>query len=125
MESSGFSADRSVVRDKRPLSLSSFQRLLNPCARFRFIKYPGSSALPTIFCPLIAQSRLVRTLFNLTTRVSPGIAPSMKNGPVTGLPPIDLRAEFSSMPKASTLFVFTVSPGKIRRTGGMACVNAR
>ena len=36
----------------------------------------GSSALAMIICPLCAQSRLVRTRFNLITSVSPGIAPS-------------------------------------------------
>ena len=46
----------------------------------------------TMRSPLTAESRFSRMRWNLMARVSPGMAPSTKNGPVSGLPPMERRA---------------------------------
>ena len=52
-----------------------------------------------------------------TARVSPGMAPSTKKGPVPGLPGMAAERSFSSRPKASTVRVRMVSPGAMRAIG--------
>src|SRR4029453_8606334 len=57
------------------------------------------------------------TRSNWTASVSPGAAPSTKNGPVCGLPPSVICVSVWSQPPESTHHVRTVSPLSTRRTG--------
>ena len=57
-----------------------------------------------------------------TTSVSPGSAPAMANGPVSGLSPFTIAIVspgfLITLPKASNVFVSSVSPGFSVATGG-------
>ena len=57
-----------------------------------------------------------------TTSVSPGSAPAMANGPVSGLSPLTIAIVspgfVMTLPKASNVFVSSVSPGRRVATGG-------
>jgi hypothetical protein len=59
-----------------------------------------------------------------TTSVSPGATLST-NGPVWGLPPPDRRTALASLPPASTVVVWIVSPDAIVRTGLVDAENCR
>src|SRR5262252_2919753 len=81
---------------------------------------PGSTAYGASRLDEYAVARFVSMRTNVTTSVSPGSAPSTKNGPVCGFGPCATVLPFQSTPPASTVFVITRSPGLTCSTGGCA-----
>src|SRR5207302_3281229 len=80
----------------------------------------GSSTLGAIALALHPNFRLGLSRSKVTESMSPGSAPSTKNGPVCGLPRSVTCFPVASIPRASTVVVITVLPEAMVRTG--ACV---
>ena len=81
---------------------------------------PGSTAYGASRLLEYAIARLVSSFSIETTSMSPGSAPSMKNGPVCGLGPLATDLPSKSVPAASIVLVITRSPGLMRSAGGCA-----
>ena len=116
-----------------PISLLSRRAMFFALSRSQFARGACRSVRPRIEAgvtaygasapPEYAVARLMSILVKVTAIMSPGSAPSIKNGPVCGFGPCVTGLPFQSVPPASTVFVITRSPGLMRSAGGWANEN--
>ncbi len=102
----------------RALSISQVTRFGSRSTRSAMVD--GSTVYGASSEPENAVARLVSIFSKRTTSMSPGSAPSTKNGPVSGLLRLATAVPFQSAPPASTVLVITRSPGLIRSATGWA-----
>jgi hypothetical protein len=77
----------------------------------------GSTTCSATTVPVTPKGRFGVSRSSVTSRTSPGSAPSTKNGPVWGLPRAVTSSPVWSRPSASTVVVAIVSPLATRSTG--------
>lgn len=109
------------------------------CGAVFAVKYPCAIELLIVLIAVVFSRERVRNnrasaecrvtiqtkQINPDCKRSPGIAPSMKNGPVCGFPPRLRGLPWASTPPASIVVVLTVSPDRMCNTGFVEPENKR
>jgi hypothetical protein len=105
-----------AVHASRSISQSArIQVLSSACGRLRASLGSTTWAASTAFDQPVGRFGTILSI--VSTSVSPGSAPSIKNGPVIGLPGGETTSPRSSRPLASIVVVMIVSPGCTCRAG--------